>query len=240
MDSNRFPGKPLAMAAGKPLLEWTWLQAKKTKADYVWITTPDREIGRFCQTKGILWRPSSKDCPTGTHRCAEFMDQLTGPMAPSIDVIVNWQVDSPLVNPLWVDKLIKFVRDRRDRDLVGTLVHQPGGSWGRIGGLDEDKNVVKVAISKGDTIHPKDQNRCYWFSRASMFGSMAHIGIYCCNRFTLGDLGWLTPTRLSKVESLEQLAWIERGVSVFGIEVDEFSKSIDSPEDWEEFKRVVE
>ena len=223
MASERFPGKPMAMAGGKPLLEWTWLRAQQTNCDHVLIATPDREIGQYCQDKGILWRPSSEELPTGTHRCAD----VAAHMKRKFDVVVDWQVDEPLVDPQAVDRLVDFVQNRRD--VVGTLAAP--FVW------DEfyNTNVVKVAVSKGENIHPKDQNRCNWFSRGELGGSMAHIGVYAFGWHTLGDLGRMPPTMLSKAESLEQLAWIERGIRVFEVDA-KLPLSINTPEDFEKFK----
>lgn len=221
MDSKRFSGKPMAMAAGKPLVEWTWLQARETNADYVWVITPDREIGRFCQDKGIPWRPSNENMPTGTARCAEFFSSMSN--SEGINVVVNWQVDEPLVDPREVNKLIEVVRRRPESILTLVAPLRTGD--------DHNPNTVKVVVSRfGD---------CMWFSRSEIDG-YGHCGIYGFSPKTLDTVSRMEQTRLSHAESLEQLTWIENGIKIHATAMGELPLSINSPEDFEKFKQYKE
>ncbi len=224
MASKRFPGKPLAEVQGRPLVEWTWLRARDTNADYVWVITPDREIGKFCQDKGIPWRPSNENTPTGTHRCAEFFSQMkTGLMAPDIDVVVNWQVDEPLVDPEWVVNLIKKVRDNPQE--IQTLVAPLH--------VDEtdNPNMVKVAVSRS--------GNCVWFSRVPI-DVYGHCGVYGFSPKMLDTVSRMGQTRLSRTESLEQLVWIENRIKINAILMCSFPLSINTPKDLEKFKQYKE
>ena len=225
MDSSRFPGKPLAMAKGRPLVEWTYRRAEKTTADYVWVVTPDREIGRFCQSKGIPWRPSNENHPTGTHRCAEFLSQVTlGFAAPDIDVVVNWQCDEPLVEPIFVNELIGDVR--RQPDKIHTLAVPVKNL-----NLRDEPNLVKVVLDR--------VKRCLWFSRHKI-SQVAHCGIYGYSPAILEKLGQLKVSTNSEYESLEQLSWIEEGFEIQTITMDELPLSINAPNDLKKFEAYLE
>ncbi len=225
MDSKRLPGKPMLVAGGKPLVHWTYERAKRTEADYVIVATPDREIGRYCREHGLIFWPTRKDHPTGTHRCAEVLEELQrGPS--EIGVVVNWQVDEPLVEPGAVNRLMGVFRGAEIR--IATIV-----SRDELHGPD-DSNTVKAAMSND---HAYWNRQVQWFSRAPMLGSVGHCGVYAfCPNMLLG-LGGLEPTRLSKAESLEQLAWIEAGFKIGAIETERLPLSINTQADWEEFKR---
>lgn len=93
-------------------------------------------------------------------------------------------------------------------------------------------NLVKVVVGKGQ--------RCHWFSRSDMAGAMEHCGIYAFHSSTLRALGNLPVSELSKAESLEQLTWLEHGYNIFGVEMEDVPLSINSPEDFERFKKHKE
>jgi 3-deoxy-manno-octulosonate cytidylyltransferase (CMP-KDO synthetase) len=221
MASTRLPGKPMLMAGGKPLVHWTYEQAKKTEADQVIVATPDKKIADYCLLHGLVYWPTPDDLPTGTHRCAFVAKELQSTMDDF--VVIDMQVEYPLVSPedvnrLWSPSPLE----------INTLVEVP------VNATDEfDRNIVKTVISE---IYKK----CFWFSRAPMVGSLFHVGIYSYTMRTLLSLGQMPQTRLSKAESLEQLAWIEHGYSVIPFVMDSSTVSIDCPDDWQKFLAMVE
>ena len=225
MDSKRFPGKPMAEANGRPLVEWTYRRAKESKADYVWVVTPDCEIARFCDSKGIPWRPSNGKHPTGTHRCAEFLSQVElGFAAPSIDVVVNWQCDEPLVDPMFVNELIEKVRHQSEK--IHTLAVLLDHHY-----INNESDQVNVAINKSE--------RCMWFSRHRISNDF-HCGIYGYSPAILEKLGQLQMSTNSEYESLEQLSWIEDGFEMQATMIDDLPLSINALEDLETFKSILE
>ena len=103
--------------------------------------------------------------------------------------------------------------------------HSIGEDWG-------DPNVVKAAVSAN--------GRCHWFSRALMRGSHIHCGIYVFPAAVLRRLGRHPPSALSEAESLEQLTWIELGYRVIAVEMPELTLAINTPADFNIFRRIVE
>ena len=70
--STRFPGKPLALIAGKPLIERVWRRAMQAKKiDEVVIATDDPRIASVAEEFGAQVVMTSVRCKTGTDRLAE-------------------------------------------------------------------------------------------------------------------------------------------------------------------------
>jgi len=226
MASRRLLGKPLLDVGGRPLLRWVYDRAIQTKADRVMVVTPDREIGRYCEDYDLDWRATWDDCPTGTHRCALALSKL-GDM-PDLRVVVNWQCDEPLVEPGDVDRLIDLFESSPSMSIVTLMAPLTDSDW-------NSPDVTKVAVPK-ESWEPK---WAYWFSRAPMRGAMLHCGVYAFRPSTLALLGKVKPTALSKAESLEQLAWIEKGYRIDCLEIGNLPLSINIEEDYHRFQEMV-
>lgn len=222
MNSSRLPNKPMLLINGIPLIRYVYDKAKLTSADYVIVTSPDREVLQYCAAEGMLWRPSSPDCPTGTHRVIEVLRAMdAGPS--EIGIVVNWQVDEPDVDPADVDRLMNYMQSPIR---IATLVRKRNESEKTVG-----SGVVKAAIGEG--------GRILWFDRHDGFGNAFHCGVYAFEPEVLRDL-WKTPTPLSRDSSLEQLSWIEWGWWIISVEIDRLPISVNTPEDLEALRRKVE
>ncbi len=227
MESNRFPGKPMAMAGGKSLVHWVYERAKQTSADFVIVATPDPVIAGYCEEHGLTWWGSLEEAVTGTHRCAAVLSGLERSL--DVGVVVNWQCDEPLVDPAEVDRAIEWCSCGHR---VITLV-----APGPLRRMD-DPNIVKVAVA--------ENGRCHWFSREEVVcdgrsgAAKAHCGVYAFPAVLLKQLGSCLPTALSRAKSLEQLAWLEHGYHIFASEMPELPLSINTPADFDAFQRIVE
>ena len=222
MASSRLPGKPMLEAADKPLVQWTYERAKATEADHVIVATEDAEIAHHCQRTGMTWMLTTGDHQNGTSRAAEIIAKLKPEIRHGVSVVVNWQVDEPTVEPSDVDKLMAMRISS-----IGTLVCVNRRAAFAI----DDPNVTKVVWSCG---------RCHWFSRVPMRGAGFHVGLYSFTPFLLQAVSLLKSSRLSVLESLEQLTWIENGFALAPVEIKQLPLSIDTLEDWMKFKQLKE
>lgn len=220
LDSKRLPRKPMLMAGGKPLVHHVYDRAKRTIADNVIVTSPDKEICQYCQLNRLTWFPSSVDNPTGTHRCAEVLSR----MKCEIDLVVNWQVDEATLEPADVDELIRLHRVMGSVAVMTIAAPLDPD-------LAEDENVVKAIVLQGEA---------RWFSRAPMRAAMGHCGIYSFKRSTLEAVGQWNPTIHSRVESLEQLAWIEHSLPILVHRIDGLPLAINTESDYRTWKGLVE
>ncbi len=219
MHSNRLPGKPLLETLCKSLLQYTYDAAKRTCTKMVMVASSDDEIIDHCEERGMNYTRTVKSHLTGTSRCLEFVESL--PRFP--DVLINWQCDEPLIDPAWVNVLIDQVSRRYS---IATLI--AGFSKSSVERIS-DRNTVKVAAN---------DNQCFWFSRSPMGGSSIHSGVYGFQGRSLIDVQRAHPTRLSHYEQLEQLAWIEAGLRITPIFMEDSPLSINTPEDWEKFVQI--
>jgi 3-deoxy-manno-octulosonate cytidylyltransferase (CMP-KDO synthetase) len=220
MESKRLPGKPLLRVGGKTLLEWTYQRAAETHPSRTLVATSDEVIKHCCRQTGMKWMDTMEH-PTGTHRVAEAVDKLIGEW----DIVVNWQVDEPLVKSVDVLRLVKLARKRE----IGTLV-APLGMKDR-----RNRDVVKASVRT-------DQGgvRCTWFGRHHSVSDWGHVGVYAFDREALKLISQYESTEKSKEASLEQLTWLEFDWNIWAEEVEEMPLSINTPEDLEKFKEIVD
>jgi 3-deoxy-manno-octulosonate cytidylyltransferase (CMP-KDO synthetase) len=232
-ESSRFPGKPLAQLASKPLIQHVYEMAIRVKnVDQVIVATDDSRIQGAVEKFGGVVQMVTAPCRTGTDRVAEVGRSL------SSEVIVNLQADEILLSPAILNDLIDpFLADPAP---MGTLKRQ-------ITHQDEflQPSVVKVVTDQ--------EGRALYFSRASIphtrdqvvqcqtapFASI-HLGVYIFKRTTLLQFAELPTGILEKTEKLEQLRALEHGIPIKVWETKQPSLRIDTPEDLAEANRSWE
>ena len=116
--STRFPGKPLHLIAGKPLLRRVWEQSRRAKnLDLVIIATDDMRIAENAFNWGAEVALTSPSHRSGTDRVAEVARH-----AKDFAFVVNIQGDEPLIDPRLIDQLVKKLRSHSNIDIV-TAAH---------------------------------------------------------------------------------------------------------------------
>jgi len=214
--STRFPGKALAFILGKPLIQRVYEGAKRARLlDQVIIATDDERIFQVARKFGAQVVMTSALHRSGTERVAEVARKIKTP------IIINIQGDEPLIEGKMIDKLVKVLQDKSI--LMASLM-------ARVSDLNllADSNRVKVVVDKKDY--------ALYFSRsplpfqASRF-FYQHIGIYGFKRDFLLKLVRLQPSRLEKMEKLEQLRVLENGYRIKMVETDFLTLSVDLPQD---------
>ncbi|MEC9005546.1 MAG: 3-deoxy-manno-octulosonate cytidylyltransferase [Nitrospirota bacterium] len=222
--SSRFPGKPLAQLANKPLIQHVYEQASQAShVDKVIVATDDFRIQEVVQKFDGQVQMITKPCRTGTDRVAEVTRLI------SSEVIINLQADEILLNPEILNNLIN--RFLKNPVPMGTLMR-------KLESQDEfsQTSVVKVVTDK--------TGKALYFSRASIphtrnhagqspvapFASI-HLGVYIFQRATLFQFSDLPTGKLENIESLEQLRALEHGIPIMVWETQHPSIRIDTPED---------
>ncbi|MEM1217164.1 MAG: 3-deoxy-manno-octulosonate cytidylyltransferase [Bacteroidota bacterium] len=206
--STRFPGKPLALLGGKPLIQWVYENTQQCRViQQTIVATDDQRIVQAVRAFGgevIVTRP---DHPTGTDRIAEAASQLKA------DLIVNVQGDEPFVKTEQLEQLIDFFRD--DRIDIATLAHPL-----RTQAAIFDPNVVKVVrdtsgralyFSRAPIPYLRDTPPENWAAAKQHF---QHLGIYAYRKVVLSAITQLPPSHLEQHESLEQLRWLQAGYTI--------------------------
>ncbi len=229
-ESTRFPGKPLVMLGGKPLIQWVWDGVRSMSGlDDVVVATDDERIATAVRGFGGRAMMTSSNHRSGTDRCCEVVSTLKA-QDREYDVVLNVQGDEPFVNQEQLYKLINcFVQESVQIATLKTRIRSTEE-------LFSPDNVKVVCNSRGEAIYFSRQPIPYmrgveqsqWLERHEYY---KHVGIYAFRAGIMDRLKVLPPSPLEKCESLEQLRWIEQGYTLRVVETEEANIGIDRPED---------
>jgi 3-deoxy-manno-octulosonate cytidylyltransferase (CMP-KDO synthetase) len=231
--STRFPGKPLALIAGKPLIQHVVERCRQAGSlSEVIVATDDARIRDaaqgFCRVE--MTAPSH---PSGSDRIAEVAVRC------ACDAIVNIQGDEPLIDPGVIDAVARAL-SAAEMSTAATPIRSPEEY--------DSPNVVKVVVSTG--------GQALYFSRRTIpylrdaasgsvseqlaaFSFLKHLGIYGYRRETLLRLVRFPVSPLEAAEKLEQLRALENGIPIAVVRVDYDSVGVDVPADVERVERIL-
>ncbi len=228
--SSRFPGKPLADIAGKPMIQRVYEQVIQA-VDEVWVATDDERIATTVRGFGGKVMMTSVDHRSGTDRCAEAIQKVSEETGRDFDVVINVQGDEPFVRPGQITILQRSFIEEPDTE-IATLIQQ----------IHETEVLLNPAEAKvALDIH----GNAMFFSRMpipmgfkseqsewiSNFRYYCHVGIYAYRTDILEKLSMLPEGLLEKAESLEQLRWLENGYKIKTEITDHATVGIDTPEE---------
>ncbi len=233
--STRFPGKPLAPLAGKPMVQWVYERAAQAELlSEVIVATDDERIFDAVKKFGghvVMTRP---DHPSGSDRIAEVAAKSDA------EIIVNIQGDEPLIEPAAIDLGVKILLDNPAAQ-VGTLVRPI-----RDAADLRNSNIVKVALAQDHTALYFSrsaipfcrgvQTDAEWLQQHTYF---KHIGLYIFRRDMLLQFVKWPLGVLERVESLEQLRLLEHGVKIHVAVTEYEARSVDTVEDLEELNKEL-
>ena len=224
--STRFPGKPLAMIKGKTMIRRVYEQALRSKLDAVVVATDDVRIADEVMSFGGRYVMTDPNHRSGTDRCREALDLVEE----KFDAVVNIQGDEPFINPMQINMLCDLIQEN------GTCLASLAK---RIDLADElfSPNTVKVVMNaEGNALYfsrnpmpfMRNVDHDDWMKKGVFY---KHIGIYAYKAETLRQVAAMQASPLEICESLEQLRWLENGLSIrMGITEAE-NVSIDVPAD---------
>ena len=217
--STRFPGKPLHLIAGKPLVQHVWERCQDCReVDDIIIATDDERIVEAGEAFGARVVMTSPEHPSGTDRIAEAAG-----LFPGHGVLINVQGDEPLISPRLIDELA--VTMRGDRGIPMITAAAPIREAGLVG----DANVVKVVLDeKGDALYFSRSPLPFFRNEVPELVPLRHLGIYGFQRdFLLEFVSW-PPAALERAESLEQLRALAHGARIRVVLTDDLSPGVDT------------
>jgi 3-deoxy-manno-octulosonate cytidylyltransferase (CMP-KDO synthetase) len=223
--STRFPGKPLALIKGRPMIQWVYEAARGARLlERVVVATDDERIAAACRRFGAEAVMTSPSHGSGTERVAEASYVIDN------NIIINIQGDEPLLSGGTIDALVEVLQDpavrmasvmRRETDPV----------------LLADPNRVKVAIDRDGWAlsffrsAPPSRDADVFF---------VHVGSYGYRKDFLREFCAWPPSPLEKQERLEQLRALENGVRIKMVETRQPALSVDSPRDIIEVEKFLD
>ncbi|HXA44267.1 MAG TPA: 3-deoxy-manno-octulosonate cytidylyltransferase [Candidatus Angelobacter sp.] len=231
--STRFPGKPLAPIAGKPLIQHVVEQCQRAKSlAEVIVATDDTRIWEvaqnFCRVE--MTRPEH---PSGSDRIAEVAERCGG------DAMVNIQGDEPLIDPGVIDAVANALA-QNEMSTAATPIRHPAEY--------DNPNVVKVVVNAaGRALYFSRRTIPYLREAASLpvpeqlaaFPFLKHLGIYGYRRETLLRLVKFPVSPLEDAEKLEQLRALDNGIDIAVVRVAYDSIGVDLPVDVERVEAIL-
>ncbi|MBP5426179.1 MAG: 3-deoxy-manno-octulosonate cytidylyltransferase [Prevotella sp.] len=223
--STRFPGKPLAMLGGKPVIQRVYEQAIGVLGE-AYVATDDERIFKAVEDFGGRAVMTRADHKSGTDRIEEAATTI----GTDADVIINIQGDEPFVQPSQIETLCLLFDDPQTQ--IGTL-----GKRFETNEAVMNPNSPKIVCD--------NRGFALYFSRSPIpfirgieqelwlqnFPFLKHLGIYAYRREVLAEVTRLPQSPLEKAESLEQLRWLQNGYRIRVGETSVETVGIDTPED---------
>lgn len=240
--SSRFPGKPLADLGGKPMIQRVYEQARMA-LDTVLVATDDARIYDCVQSFGGDVVMTSPNHTCGTDRVYEayqyYCANCSEPIVDTDTVVINIQGDEPFIRPDQIHALISCFPTE-----IATLVHPftTNDTWEDL----QNPNYVKVAIARETNKSSTPLiGRALYFSRSVIpylrgiepsqwllkGQHFRHIGMYAYRADVLHAITQMPPSALERLECLEQLRWLENGMTIRVALTNHASIGIDTPED---------
>ncbi len=233
--STRFPGKPLALIQGKPMILWVAEGAQNSKLfDEVLVATDDVRIQKVVVAAGFKVAMTNSGHVSGTDRVHESIQQFL--LKPE-DIVINIQGDEPMIKPEWLSALVEpFKKDPRLE--LTTLAHSLS--------LEdlESMNSVKVLVDRN--------HRAIYFSRfpipfskekpsttAAWEGLYKHMGFYGYRVRALDKFCRAPQGLAEKSESLEQLRALDLGMPIHVSVVQGRSQGVDTLQDLEKMEQIL-
>lgn len=231
--STRFPGKPLALLAGKPVIQHVYEKVAAT-LECAYVATDDLRIHDAVKAFGGNVVMTRADHKSGTDRIAEAV----GKIGEDCDVVINVQGDEPFVTASQLDTLCHCFDD--DSTQIATL----GKLFTSMEAVENPNSPKIVVDNRGFALYfsrsvipyvrgeqPQD-----WLTH---FPYLKHLGIYAYRKEVLREITRLPQSTLELAESLEQLRWLQNGYKIKVGTTDVETVGIDTPEDLERAEQFL-
>jgi 3-deoxy-manno-octulosonate cytidylyltransferase (CMP-KDO synthetase) len=225
--STRLPGKPLALLAGRPMVEHVYRRVAAAQGiGRVVVLTDDERVGQAVQAFGGEWEMTPAACQSGTDRIAFAARSWEA------EAVVNVQGDEPLVDPEAVSAVAAHLAAHPEDPIVTLAAPMAAEELA-------DPHAVKVVLDR--------EGYALYFSRAAIpypreeggAAPLKHLGIYGYQWAALLALAALPPSPLETSEALEQLRALENGMPIRVLPALRGTPSVDTPEDLARVERLL-
>ena len=231
--STRFPGKPLALLNGKPVIQHVYEQATKV-LDAVYVATDDERIYNKVLAFGGKAVMTSTEHHSGTDRIEEALEKVGG----DFDVVVNIQGDEPFIAQSQIETLCQCFVDKATQ--IATL----GKPFECIEAAENPNSPKIVVDNRGYALYfsrsiipfVRGTERQDWLSK---YPFLKHLGIYAYRTNVLKEITKLPQSSLELAESLEQLRWLQNGYRIKVGLTDVETVGIDTPDDLQRAEEFI-
>jgi len=222
-DSSRFPGKPLALIAGRPMIQHVYERALSCPdLSEVWVATDDERImSAVLAFGGKALMTDSAHC-SGTDRICEAASKMG---LDKDDIVVNIQGDQPVFNPSVISQLVKPLLNDRSIPMT-TLMWKVTAQ----NPLKPPSDVTVVTDNRGFALYFSRSPIPFCRDEESGHAYYKHLGFYGYRVEFLAQFALLSEGALESAEKLEQLRALEHGFKIKVLETPFDSIEVDSPE----------
>ena len=235
--STRFPGKPLALLGGRPVVQHVYEKAAQA-LDEAYVATDDERIARVVESFGGHAIMTRADHKSGTDRVQEAFTKV----GEGYDVVVNIQGDEPFIQAQQLEAIRQCFND--DSVDIATLVKpfKPEDGFEALENINSPKVVVNrrmeaLYFSRSIIPFTRSKDKLEWLNGHTYY---KHIGLYAYRADVLKEITALPQSSLELAESLEQLRWLENGYKIkVGISEIE-TIGIDTPEDLQRAEKFLQ
>lgn len=226
-NSSRFPGKPLKLINGIPLIQRTYNICREGFNGKILVATDSSKIFDYCKRNNIEVSLTSSDCITGTDRVAEIAENL------DFEWIINLQGDEPIFNPSDIRLLINYISNLNDYKVV------TGYTKINDSNLFFSNQSIKVLFNVNSEL--------IYSSRAPIPGNKTntfvtgyrHVPIYAFRNTILRDFKSNKKSPIESIEDIELIRFLEKGIKVKMIEMSDQSIPVDNVEDIAKVEKVL-
>lgn len=227
--STRFPGKPLALIDGRPMiLHVIDRVAATTRVDRTIVATEDQRVVDVCTTAGVEAMMTADHHATGTDRLAEVAGRIDA------DIVVNVQGDEPIIDPAGIDAVVACLEAALPRGIDVSTGYLRGATPEQ----EASPSVVHLVTTLDGTV--------LTFSRLPVPAAFAatpertvHLGLYAFTSAALARFASRQPGPVERAESVELLRFLEHGERIACTEVAGGSIAVDHPEDVARVEKVL-
>lgn len=225
--STRFPGKPLALLGGKPVIQHVYEKVAAV-LEAAYVATDDERIYDIVKSFGGQVVMTRTDHKSGTDRIEEAIEKIGGEW----DVVVNVQGDEPFVAKSQLDTICHCFDDPTTQ--IATL-GKPFESMEAVQNPNSPKIVVDnmgfaMYFSRSVIPYVRGKEKSSWLTH---YPFLKHLGIYAYRKDVLRQVTQLPQSSLEIAESLEQLRWLQNGFKIKVGTTDVETVGIDTPQDLE-------
>lgn len=231
--STRFPGKPLALLGGKPVIQHVYEKVAAV-LEAAYVATDDERIYDVVKSFGGQVVMTRTDHKSGTDRIEEAIEKIGGEW----DVVVNVQGDEPFVAKSQLDTICHCFDDPTTQ--IATL-GKPFESMEAVQNPNSPKIVVDnmgfaMYFSRSVIPYVRGKEKSSWLTH---YPFLKHLGIYAYRKDVLRQITQLPQSSLEIAESLEQLRWLQNGFKIKVGTTDVETVGIDTPQDLERAEKFL-
>ncbi len=227
MASSRFPGKPLALICGIPMIGHVYYRSKMCKSlNDVYVATCDMDIATYVESIGGRVIMTADTHERATDRTTEAMIAIEKHTNKSVDIVVMIQGDEPMVQPSMIDDGLKPILEDDTIQIVNLMAPLKTRQE------QEDPNEVKVVVDlKNFALYFSREAIPSWKKGAKEVPMLKQVCIMPFTRDFLLKFSDLKPTPLEIIESVDMMRVLEHGYKVKMVFSGTETYSVDTKDD---------